>query len=135
MEPRRPFSYCEKSADTDDQCGRATVRRQQDILHLADLVVCGVIDALIANFADRDTGTWQARQSLGLRRRLRLRRIGLCCLSNDSLYGADFVKRCHWGLSIFFNVSFLVRLGHPFPRPDPHGTSSRRAQEQSKDGA
>ena len=49
------------------------------------------------------------------------------------MYGADFVKGVPHGAYRYFSTSVsLFDLDNPFPRPDPHGTSSRRAQKQSR---
>src|SRR5215831_16276545 len=53
--------------------------------------------------------------------------------SSDTLYGADFVKGVPCGAYRYFSTSVsLFDLGNPFPRPDPHGMSGRRAQKRSR---
>ena len=41
-------------------------------------------------------------------------------LPGRSLYGALEVKHLFHGIFHFFRLSFFVRLGIPFLRPDPH---------------
>lgn len=60
MEQERPFRHDERSADADDQSRDTIFLVDQNVIDIADLVVGGVINALLVEIGHRRAGTGMA---------------------------------------------------------------------------